>query len=625
MTRPAHEVALQAWIESVLQPLSIDPTIYSDQRTPRPGKPYATLRIISDRGLGLLEQRDPYSGGTYTPAIRSTREGTVEVQIFGAGHTDAAHLLETSLRRQSVRDALELAGVAVSHSPAGVQRLSLTSDGVVDHNDRVRSNHRSHRSLQLMADVLDTNVTVSVTVGAAPVTGTNFSVPLYLADPGSLGAGFTERVRFYTLASEVSADLTSGDITQAVSDALTAGFAQSPRTSTLAVGRIAGGVAQVSTVVIGGTSPSETDNFTVDITDDAGTWSLMDWTATGGESLQDVVDALIATVATLFPDGTRYTVEDIGSLTIQITSNVPGVSFVSASTDTSATTTMADATPTAASGDGAAEEEVQIGGTIAGDEDFTINADGYSVTYTTSGGDVAADVANALYTALDALMPAPYHVWMASADEVRIDAGSSNVPLDVVVETDSAAGTMIQSTIYSTTDPDTDLDAILAEDDGWYAFVSERKGRGMALAIAAWAETNRRVLLAQSLDPLMLSGGAEGLSAERRRRRGDGPGLGCDETAARSGPDHDHLGLCDPGRDHAGLVDHHDPADRARGRQRELLQPVPGRGRHLGRQGGQRPVPRRAALDRLGPGSDRDRTGQPAVDHQQSQPENPLH
>jgi hypothetical protein len=132
MSRAAHEIALQAWVEAVLTPLSISPTIYSDQRGPRPDKPYASVLIISDVQVGQLEERDPVVIADYTPQIRSQREGTVEVQIYGPGHTDAAHLLETSLRRQSILDLNEAAGISVERSLAGVQRISMTTNGVIE-------------------------------------------------------------------------------------------------------------------------------------------------------------------------------------------------------------------------------------------------------------------------------------------------------------------------------------------------------------------------------------------------------------------------------------------------------------------------------------------------------------
>jgi len=121
---------------------------------------------------------------------------------------------------------------------------------------------------------INNNVLVNVLVESPPVAGAVFGVPALAANAGSLGVGFTERVRFYETAGAVAADLTAGDIDAAVAGALTTGFSQSPRVSKMAVIRldaaaspmqltwtIGGGAAaggEVSTITIDGIEGSYT-------------------------------------------------------------------------------------------------------------------------------------------------------------------------------------------------------------------------------------------------------------------------------------------------------------------------------------------------------------------------------
>jgi hypothetical protein len=256
-----------------------------------------------------------------------------------------------------------------------------------------------------MADVLDQNVTVNVTVGSAPVTGTNFSVGLYLAEPGSLGGGFTERIRFYTLASEVATDLAATDITQSVADALTDALAQSPRASTFAVGRIDGNDGQTDYVTYGGTT------------------------------------------------------------------------------------------------------------TLVG-EIFSLDCDGYTATVTAAGSETPSQIAALMATAIDAALPSDYTV-TDSSPIVEITSPDS-VPLDTKGSTDSAGVTQVFFNDTATTEIDTDLDAILAENAGFYTMVSEWQGRGMLLKLASWGETNRRVLLGQSDENGLLTGDVNSFAAQNK-------------------------------------------------------------------------------------------------------------
>lgn len=136
MTRPLHEQGLQAWVASIMTPLGLTPTIYSDEGAPRRKPPYVAILITADVQVGLPERRDSYSIGDdkVTNIIKLTRSGVVDIAIFGEGHASAAVALVASTWRQTTLDMLESYGLSVSPATPGgaVIRLSTDSDGVTE-------------------------------------------------------------------------------------------------------------------------------------------------------------------------------------------------------------------------------------------------------------------------------------------------------------------------------------------------------------------------------------------------------------------------------------------------------------------------------------------------------------
>ena len=81
----------------------------------------------------------------------------------------------------------------------------------------------------------DSNVNVNVVLSALAVSAQGFTVPLFVAAEAGMGAGFTERIRFYTSQQAVTDDATDLG-TQAVA-ALTSMFAQTLTPNRVACGR----------------------------------------------------------------------------------------------------------------------------------------------------------------------------------------------------------------------------------------------------------------------------------------------------------------------------------------------------------------------------------------------------
>ena len=139
--------------------------------------------------------------------------------------------------------------------------------------------------------LLDNNIIVNVFSEAPPVTSQGFGTPLFLAAPGTLGAGFTERLRYYASATEVASDLASGDLSQVAADAVNAAIGQNPRASRIGVGRVDALVARVSTLTI--TYGADGDQFTATVNG-----IVSSYTAVGGDDADAVAAGLAAAMTT---------------------------------------------------------------------------------------------------------------------------------------------------------------------------------------------------------------------------------------------------------------------------------------------------------------------------------------
>lgn len=148
MTHPAYENELQAWVRAAVAPFDVPaPTppavipvahtvqvVWADQDAPRPVPPYLTLKVISTRGLGRPVRRtvpsDEAESGV-VGVVSQPREGSLEVQAYGAGHDALMSAVELSIRDPELMGALRSEGVAVeTHGPRN--RLGLATAKVVE-------------------------------------------------------------------------------------------------------------------------------------------------------------------------------------------------------------------------------------------------------------------------------------------------------------------------------------------------------------------------------------------------------------------------------------------------------------------------------------------------------------
>lgn len=142
MTRPAFEESLRTWLAFVLTPeIPDDRVIYSDGGGPRPkagSSLYASMRVLTDAQVGALQHNNIYQSGpdTIDARIRSGREGTVGVQVYGDGHHTLATRLQLTLKRQDVLSLLEPLGLTVN-SLGAILRLSQDTDNVIEDRSAV--------------------------------------------------------------------------------------------------------------------------------------------------------------------------------------------------------------------------------------------------------------------------------------------------------------------------------------------------------------------------------------------------------------------------------------------------------------------------------------------------------
>lgn len=139
---------------------------------------------------------------------------------------------------------------------------------------------------------LNSNVSVTVTGDALPVSAAVFTTLLHVAAAGTLGIGFTERVRYYDTAADAAADADlSSDAIDAVGDC----FSQTLHVNRVGVARIGADVAQVHTVSITGAADGV---WQIPITLFDGTEIVAEYTASGSAIASAIATGLRSAIGT---------------------------------------------------------------------------------------------------------------------------------------------------------------------------------------------------------------------------------------------------------------------------------------------------------------------------------------
>lgn len=90
--------ALYSWLSAAITPR---PVIFADQDAPQPDRPYATIKVLSENKLGVLDdQSAPNNLGI--ASLKGHREATIQVQFYGPGAVQLALNARNSLNKSSV-------------------------------------------------------------------------------------------------------------------------------------------------------------------------------------------------------------------------------------------------------------------------------------------------------------------------------------------------------------------------------------------------------------------------------------------------------------------------------------------------------------------------------------------
>lgn len=172
---------------------------------------------------------------------------------------------------------------------------------------------------------LNSNVSVTVTGDALPVSAAVFTTLLHVAAAGTLSGGFTERVRYYDTAADAAADV---DLTSDAIDAVEDCFSQTLHVNRVGVARVGADVAQVHTVTI---TTAADGVWQIPITLFDGTTITAEFTASGSAADTAIATGLRAAITTALAVAHNATPSDltpsgVGAAVI-ITADVAGNPF----------------------------------------------------------------------------------------------------------------------------------------------------------------------------------------------------------------------------------------------------------------------------------------------------------
>lgn len=134
--------------------------------------------------------------------------------------------------------------------------------------------------------------------------------------------------------------------------------------------------------------------------------------------------------------------------------------------------------------------------TVTGNDDgaYTVTINGTNYTFTASSS-TANDIAAGLQALVDA---DPAVVATVLANVVTITAASAGTGFDIAVTNVDTNLTLAET--QPNVSPVSDLDALLADRTDWYGLVIDSRDSAVIQIVAAWAEANNRLFVAQAND-----------------------------------------------------------------------------------------------------------------------------
>lgn len=124
ITRATIEAALRAWLTASMSGVAV---IFADQGAPVPTAPFATIKLGTLVPVGhdhRLGYTDPGAPAYMTQSMCGDRKLTVSVNVFGSGAMDYARAGANALSKETVRDPLNVAGLAPAAGVPEVRELT---------------------------------------------------------------------------------------------------------------------------------------------------------------------------------------------------------------------------------------------------------------------------------------------------------------------------------------------------------------------------------------------------------------------------------------------------------------------------------------------------------------------
>lgn len=324
-------------------------------------------------------------------------------------------------------------------------------------------------------------IDITISLGSPPVTRQGFGTPMVLAT--GLGAGFTERIRFYSSAAEAAADT---DLTAAAIAKVGAGFAQAISPDQIAVGRRDAAVAQDIAFTVSGAADG---NYTITINGLTHTFVASSSTV-----------PLITAGLTLLINTTGV---DLGALTLTFNDNGTAPDTIVRSTGSWITDGIQEGTT------------LTPAGTVSNNVTYTVESvTGTTVTLVTSDAVVQEGpvAASAVVASVSALVTAT-----DSNPDVDVAAATAGVPF--TYSSASTGDAIVEAVTTANIGVASELDAVLAASNDWFGFVLDNRTDADILQAARdFAEANKRLFAGQSSSADLITSAATDIASDLQRR-----------------------------------------------------------------------------------------------------------
>lgn len=324
-------------------------------------------------------------------------------------------------------------------------------------------------------------IDISISLGSPPVSSQGFGTPMIMAR--GLGAGFTERIRFYSSAAEAAAD---GDLTADAVQRLTTGFSQSPAPDQIAVGRRGADVAQDIAFTITGATDGD---YSITINGLTHTFTA------SGSTVPLITAGLTALINT--------TGVDLGALTLTFNDNGTSNDTIVRSTGS----WLADGV-----GEGMT---ITPAGTVSNNSTFTIE----SVTATTLTLVPAASVTQEGPVATSATVISVAALVTATDSNPDVDIAADTAGVAFTYSSSSTGSPITETVTTANVGVASELAAVYAANSDWFGFVLDNRDAGDILEAAKnFAEPYKRLFFAQSNDADIITSAITDIGSEIQRR-----------------------------------------------------------------------------------------------------------